>query len=181
MKILRFFLFMAATLLAVDSADAQNTMRIYLTNGTVQEIGISEIDKIDWFEKLSPDFEDETINGHKYVDLGLPSGTLWATCNIGADNEKESGLYFWWGDVVGHKADDTSFNFSSSNPNILTNGKYYLSLKSQGIVHNQREWEYATNQKYTIYDLTSEYDVSNQLWGDKWHTPTIEEVFELFD
>ena len=25
------------------------------------------------------------IGGHDYVDLGLPSGTLWATCNVGTD------------------------------------------------------------------------------------------------
>ena len=32
------------------------------------------------------------INGHEYVDLGLPSGTLWATCNVGTDNPEEKGM-----------------------------------------------------------------------------------------
>ena len=36
-------------------------------------------------------------NGHEYVDLGLPSGLLWATCNVGASNPEESGDYFAWG------------------------------------------------------------------------------------
>ena len=40
-----------------------------------------------------------TLNGHDYVDLGLPSGTLWATCNIGADNPKGCGDYFAWGET----------------------------------------------------------------------------------
>lgn len=35
-----------------------------------------------------------TINGHEYVDLGLPSGTLWATCNIGANKPEDYGTYF---------------------------------------------------------------------------------------
>ena len=35
-------------------------------------------------------------NGHEYVDLGLPSGTLWATCNIGADKPEDFGDYFQW-------------------------------------------------------------------------------------
>ena len=35
----------------------------------------------------------------KYVDLGLPSGTLWATCNIGASKPEEFGLYFAWGET----------------------------------------------------------------------------------
>ncbi|MBQ8957850.1 MAG: hypothetical protein IJ057_05045 [Bacteroidales bacterium] len=39
------------------------------------------------------------INGHDYVDLGLPSGTLWATCNIGADMPKDRGEYFAWGET----------------------------------------------------------------------------------
>ena len=38
-------------------------------------------------------------NGHEYVDLGLPSGTLWATCNVGATKPEEYGDYFAWGEV----------------------------------------------------------------------------------
>ena len=37
------------------------------------------------------------VGGHEYVDLGLPSGTLWATCNIGADTPEGYGDYFSWG------------------------------------------------------------------------------------
>ena len=40
-----------------------------------------------------------TINGHKYVDLGLPSGLKWATCNVGADSPEEYGDYYAWGEV----------------------------------------------------------------------------------
>ena len=36
-------------------------------------------------------------NGHEFVDLGLPSGLLWATCNVGADSPEQAGLYFAWG------------------------------------------------------------------------------------
>ncbi len=43
-----------------------------------------------------PDFNP---NGHEYVDLGLPSGTLWATCNIGANSPEEYGDYFAWGET----------------------------------------------------------------------------------
>ncbi len=37
-------------------------------------------------------------NGHEYVDLGFPSGTLWATCNVGANSPEEYGWYFAWGE-----------------------------------------------------------------------------------
>ena len=38
-------------------------------------------------------------NKHEYVDLGLPSGTLWATCNVGANKPEEFGDYFAWGET----------------------------------------------------------------------------------
>ena len=41
-----------------------------------------------------------TINGHEYVDLGLPSGLKWATCNIGANSPEEYGDYFAWGETT---------------------------------------------------------------------------------
>ena len=41
-------------------------------------------------------------NGHACVDLGLPSGTLWATCNVGASKPSDYGLYFQWGDTNGY-------------------------------------------------------------------------------
>lgn len=36
-------------------------------------------------------------NGYEYVDLGLPSGLLWATCNVGAENPEDYGGYYCWG------------------------------------------------------------------------------------
>ena len=39
-------------------------------------------------------------NGFEYVDLCLPSGTLWATCNVGASKPTDYGLYFQWGDTI---------------------------------------------------------------------------------
>ena len=37
--------------------------------------------------------------GHKWVDLGLPSGLKWATCNVGASTPKGYGDYFAWGET----------------------------------------------------------------------------------
>lgn len=42
----------------------------------------------------------------EFVDLGLPSGTLWMKCNIGADKDTDYGLYFQWGDTVGYGDND---------------------------------------------------------------------------
>ena len=43
--------------------------------------------------------------GHEFVNLGLPSGTLWATCNVGATSPEQAGLYFAWGETTGYTAD----------------------------------------------------------------------------
>ena len=40
-----------------------------------------------------------TDNNSGWVDLGLPSGLLWATCNVGADTPEEFGDYFAWGET----------------------------------------------------------------------------------
>lgn len=56
-----------------------------------------------------------SINGHEYVDLGLPSGTKWATCNIGANNPTDFGYYFAWG--------ETSPKRNYTEGNCLTDGK----------------------------------------------------------
>ena len=43
--------------------------------------------------------DDGEISGHGYVDLGLPSGVKWATCNVGADSPEDYGDYFAWGET----------------------------------------------------------------------------------
>lgn len=48
----------------------------------------------DSFEQI-----DGQINGYDYVDLGLPSGLKWATCNVGASSPSEYGNYYAWGEV----------------------------------------------------------------------------------
>ena len=54
-------------------------------------------------------------NGYEYVDLGLPSGLKWATCNIGAESPEHSGMYFTWGETKGYTIDDINSNIRSFN------------------------------------------------------------------
>ena len=57
-----------------------------------------------------------TSNGQiEYVDLGLPSGTLWANMNVGATQESDSGFYYQWGDTVTRKADFSWKNYKWCN------------------------------------------------------------------
>ncbi len=52
----------------------------------------------------------------EYVDLGLPSKTLWATCNIGADSPTDYGLYYAWGELQTKSSNIYTY---SNNPNTL--------------------------------------------------------------
>ena len=62
-----------------------------------------------------------SINGHNYVDLGLPSGVLWATCNVGAYASQQYGSYFAWG--------ETRSKSYYSFENNVTNEKSFQSIE----------------------------------------------------
>ena len=107
-------------------------------------------------------------NGYGYVDLGLPSGTLWATCNVGADKPTDYGLYFQWGDTVGYTADqigkDKQFNWSDC--------KWRLS----GDSYSNIAFTKYTNAGAT---LNLEDDAANANLGGDWHMPTPQQIQEL--
>ena len=58
---------------------------------------------------VSTPHQGET-NGHQWVDLGLPSGTKWATCNIGAKYSEEYGQTFAWSKITPTKKDYHEWN-----------------------------------------------------------------------
>lgn len=60
------------------------------------------------------------IDGHKYVDLGLPSGTLWATMNVGATSETDYGNYYKYGSGATQYRADTSLSFYHGTENPLS-------------------------------------------------------------
>lgn len=60
-----------------------------------------------------------TLNGHDWVDLGLPSGTKWATCNVGANSPTAYGDYFAWGETFKKSEYGEGDYKYSDNPTIL--------------------------------------------------------------
>ena len=67
-------------------------------------------DKIKILENYKEGDEQDAnniINGHEYVDLGLPSGLKWATCNVGANKPEEDGCYYAWGETKTKEVYDT--------------------------------------------------------------------------
>ena len=105
-----------------------------------------------------------TENGHEYVDLGLPSGTKWATCNIGATKPEEYGNYYAWGETE----PKTTYNWSTykwCNGSSDTQTKYCTS-SSYGTVDNKTT-------------LEPEDDAAHVNWGGAWRMPTDAEWTEL--
>ena len=109
-------------------------------------------------------------NSYDYVDLDLPSGTLWATCNVGADKPTESGFYFQWGEVFGYNEDQVGIG-SERKKFSADWSDYIWNLSSDG----------KTFTKYTKPGdtLKPEDDPANFYMGGSWHIPSPEQIQEL--
>lgn len=109
---------------------------------------------------------EDSFNGHAYVDLELPSGTLWATCNVGAATEDGVGGYFAWGETSA-KENYAWSTYSLCGGNSSTMTKYCL-LKQFGTVDGKAE-------------LEASDDVARKQWGGLWRLPSIEQMEELMN
>ena len=122
--------------------------------------------------------------GHQYVDLGLPSGTLWATCNVGATNPWEYGDYFAWGETSPYYISGGS----SNNP-------VWKSGKSKGYDWPIYKYADSASLKLTKYCNKSDIgfngytdsrttlersdDAATANWGSDWCMPTLDQIKEL--
>ena len=95
----------------------------------------------------------------EYIDLGLPSGTKWASCNLGAERIEEYGNYFAWGDTF------TKQVYVRSN------------CKTYDLDYSNLSYEDYVNS----YILTKEYDAAAHSLGGKWCIPSGEQAQELVD
>ena len=74
------------------------------------------------------------INGHEYVDLGLPSGLKWATCNVGANNPEDYGNYYAWGEITTKSSytEDNSLTYGKDMSDISGNATYDAARANWG-------------------------------------------------
>lgn len=105
---------------------------------------------------------------HGFYDLGLPSGNLWATCNVGADSPEEYGDYFAWGET-NHKDfyNWTNYLYCDGSERTLTKYCNNPSFGLNGFVDS-------------LDVLETVDDVANTRWGGDWRTPTAYDWYELF-
>ena len=121
------------------------------------------------YQTMGIDIMVSTPNvAHEYVDLGLPSGLLWATCNVGANAPEEYGDYFAWGETQPKNYYDWSTYIYGSNWNQLTKYCSDFYFGYNGFTDN-----------LTI--LLPEDDVATANWGIDWRMPTKEEWQELYN
>lgn len=97
-------------------------------------------------------------NGHEYIDLGLPSGLLWATCNVGSTTPEGYGDYFAWGET----APKDTYSWSTYN--------YY---------DGSSVTKYTSSDNLTILEASDDAATAN--WGAGWRMPTADEMRELQD
>ena len=102
-----------------------------------------------WLHLTQPD-------NHQAIDLGLPSGTKWASCNVGAAKPEAFGNYFAWGE---------------------------LGVKNQK-VFNWKTYIHCEGDKHSIRDLGrdisgTKYDAAHMKWESNWRMPTVEDFKEL--
>lgn len=97
-----------------------------------------------------------TPKGVSAVDLGLPSGTKWASCNVGANSPEDGGSLYAWGEV------------------------------NEKGVYEWSNYIHCDGTRESCHDIGknisgTQYDVARLKWGGKWRMPTYEEFKELFD
>lgn len=99
------------------------------------------------------------LESHEWVDLGLPSGIKWATCNLGAYSPEQYGYYYAWGENVKTQSESTRYS---------TYGKNGEELFSNGIID-------------TNGSLKSSHDMVHNILSGSWRLPTKKEFQELID
>ena len=183
------------------------TFTLTKTDGTTTDFTIrsevtaerSKVHVVPTFAMAGPGEPEEPLDpytGHEYVDLGLPSGLLWATCNIGADSPEEYGDYFaWaetetkedysWGTYKWMQKDQASWKYITKytfDDGQTTGIWYYNEYDGEEIMNSTfvgDDGDGVAHNDYESYDY--EDDPAVQIWGGTWRTPTPEDFQELIN
>ena len=137
---------------------AQNTtMKIWKGGIVTTTYDVTDVDSVT-FESSADSVKHEDgvylINGHKFIDLGLPSGLLWAETNIGAATAADDGNYYAWGET--------------STKSTYSRNAYF-------------DYNYTTYSRNGKTTLENQYDAAYVNWGDSCRMPTSDEFSELLN
>lgn len=132
-------------------------------------VTLSDESKVRYSISQVKDITFEETEDREYVDLGLPSGTLWATCNIGASKPEEYGDHFAWGETQ----PKSEYNW----------GTYKWCKGSEDTMT-----KYCTKSEYGYNgfadgktELEAADDAATANWGSDWQMPSFEQFKELIN
>ena len=156
MKKVIMTLFAAATGLA---AIAQTDVWVW-KDGVAMKT--TQADSITFAEPSFTDlYHDGSEAGYNYVDLGLTSGTRWATMNVGASKAQEYGNYYAWGETT-------------------TKETYNWSTYLDGNMSSDSDCGTDKDALKGVTDIAgTQYDAARANWGGKWRMPTKTQQDEL--
>ena len=156
-------------LFAVMLGAVAQTENVYLwKNGVYTAHPLSSIDSITFAAPSNPnDKPNDAPNDVTAVDLGLPSGTLWADRNVGADSPEDYGDHFAWGETKPKTTYDWStYKWCNSSSDSLTKYCANSTYGYNGFIDNKTTLE--------PFD-----DAATANWGAKWCMPTYDQHSEL--
>lgn len=150
-----------------------------LEQGTCYHVRVYALRGLEYYYGEDKSFTTEGNSGngsggwenHTWVDLGLPSGTLWAICNVGANAPEGYGDYFAWGETqTKDNYDWSNYQYCIGHGGYNTLTKYIDKAEDgyNGVIDN-------------LITLMSSDDAATANWGNDWHTPTKEQWIELFN
>ena len=144
-------------------AMAQLKLYVHQNDGSYTEFIAAAVDSITFSEQTE---ETNNDNGYQWVDMGLPSGLLWATCNLGANKPTEFGDYFAWGET------ETKESYTNKTYKWYEDSDEIVEIKYSDIFKAD-----ASGNIRTLLEL--EDDAANVKLGGNWRMPTREEFEEL--
>ena len=160
----KLFTVVMSFVLGLTIVESEN-MNVKLKNGSVFCYDVDEVDEVYFHPECGAIVEDTSniglvgvSQGHQWVDLGLPSGTRWAACNVGAESSTEWGNFYAWA--------DTTVELGNSSTACPSFGLSVKNLIEKGYTDS-------------VGNLKSTYDVARQNWGDGWKLPSKENFLEL--
>jgi len=173
----------------------------YSMNVTVNRSAVGVTNSVAWtntatltveptvvIEPAMPTVAAHAPSGATAVDLGLPSGTLWANMNVGATAVTDYGTYFAWGETVGYAVSGQSSTVVGSPTKTTYDWANYWwgdgssSAKFKKYCPSNQTSYLATGfsgDTKTVLDLSDDAAYIN--WGGSWRMPTQAEFQELLD
>ncbi len=149
----------------IDACNAY--LKAYPKGRYVDEVKSKKAELEEQFKTEKETFVTGSANGHDYVDLGLPSGTLWATSNVGGSKPEDYGNYYAWGETKTKSVYNwETYKYANGAKDKLTK---YCNLSRYG------------NNGFTdnLTTLQAGDDPATSNWGSGWRTPSREQWDEL--